>query len=77
MRPVGKELLRVGCAAGVGDGECESMIAIEFPDGAERATEFTETSGATALRIDGPIVQKPFTRDSLLAAVAEALASRA
>jgi hypothetical protein len=28
------------------------------------------------LRVDGPIVHKPFTRDSLLATVAEALASR-
>jgi len=27
-----------------------------------------------ALRIDGPVVQKPFTRDALLAAVEETLA---
>jgi PAS domain S-box-containing protein len=36
-------------------------------------TGYSGEMDATALRIDGPIVQKPFTRDSLLATVAEAL----
>jgi PAS domain S-box-containing protein len=36
-------------------------------------TGYSGEMDASALRIDGPVVQKPFTRDSLLAAVAEAL----
>jgi PAS domain S-box-containing protein len=40
-------------------------------------TGYSGEMDAATLRIDGPVVQKPFTRDSLLAAVAEALASSA
>ena len=36
-------------------------------------TGYSGEMDAATLRIDGPVVQKPFTRDSLLAAVAEAL----
>ena len=36
-------------------------------------TGYSGEMDATTLRIDGPVVQKPFTRDSLLATVAEAL----
>jgi PAS domain S-box-containing protein len=36
-------------------------------------TGYSGEMDATTLRIDGPVVQKPFSRDSLLAAVAEAL----
>jgi PAS domain S-box-containing protein len=36
-------------------------------------TGYSGEMDAAALRIDGPVVQKPFTRDSLLAAVAGAL----
>ncbi len=36
-------------------------------------TGYSGEIDAMALRIDGPVVQKPFTRDALLAAVAEAL----
>jgi PAS domain S-box-containing protein len=36
-------------------------------------TGYSGEMDAATLRVDGPVVQKPFTRDSLLAAVAEAL----
>jgi PAS domain S-box-containing protein len=36
-------------------------------------TGYSGEMDAATLRIDGPVIQKPFTRDSLLAAVAEAL----
>jgi hypothetical protein len=37
-------------------------------------TGYSGEIDAAALRVDGPVVQKPFTRDSLLAAVEETLA---
>lgn len=40
-------------------------------------TGYSGEIDAVALRIDGPVVQKPFTRDSLLAAVDGALAQHA
>jgi CheY-like chemotaxis protein len=40
-------------------------------------TGYSGEMDAATLRIDGPVVQKPFTRESLLAAVAEALTSSA
>jgi CheY-like chemotaxis protein len=39
-------------------------------------TGYSGEMDATTLRVDGPVIQKPFTRDSLLAAVAEALTQR-
>ena len=39
-------------------------------------TGYSGEIDTTALRIDGAVVQKPFTRDSLLAAVEGALAEK-
>jgi CheY-like chemotaxis protein len=40
-------------------------------------TGYSGELDAASLRIDGPVIQKPFTRDSLLAAIDAALAAAA
>jgi hypothetical protein len=40
-------------------------------------TGYSGEMDTTVLRIDGPVVQKPFTRDTLLSAVAGALSEHA